>query len=168
MPRIAGIDKSGHLIGSFAEIAYDQALPAGTLLCDGSAISRTTYAGLFAAIGIKWGSGDGTTTFNLPDLRGKFLRGRDHGAGHDPDAAGRAVNSTGGATGDAVGSVQGDGFASHAHDTQGNTGGFATGAAFVAFNLPGTSVDGSGVVMAAGGNETRPKNAYANFVVAYL
>ena len=45
------------------------------LLCDGSAVSRTTYADLFALIGDGFGSGDGSTTFNLPDYRGKFLRG---------------------------------------------------------------------------------------------
>lgn len=45
------------------------------LLCDGSAVSRTTYADLFALIGDGFGEGDGATTFNLPDYRGKFLRG---------------------------------------------------------------------------------------------
>lgn len=45
------------------------------LLCDGQAVSRTTYAELFALIGTNFGSGDGTTTFNVPDYRGKFLRG---------------------------------------------------------------------------------------------
>jgi microcystin-dependent protein len=44
--------------------------PTGWLACDGSAVSRTTYAALFAVVGIAWGSGDGSTTFNLPDLRG--------------------------------------------------------------------------------------------------
>ncbi len=51
-------------------------VPAGTLLCDGSAVSRTVYASLFAQIGTTYGSGDGSTTFNLPDYRGMFLRGR--------------------------------------------------------------------------------------------
>jgi len=45
------------------------------LLCDGQAVSRTTYADLFELIGINFGAGDGTTTFNVPDYRGKFLRG---------------------------------------------------------------------------------------------
>lgn len=44
--------------------------PAGFLLCDGSAISRSTYAELFTAIGTSWGAGDGSTTFNIPDMRG--------------------------------------------------------------------------------------------------
>ncbi len=57
------------------------ALPAGWLLCDGSAVSRTTYASLFAAVGINFGGGDGITTFNLPDLRGRTVIGVGHGTG---------------------------------------------------------------------------------------
>ena len=49
--------------------------PAGWLLCDGSAVSRTTYAALFAVIGTTYGSGDGSTTFNLPNLADKFIQG---------------------------------------------------------------------------------------------
>jgi microcystin-dependent protein len=51
------------------------AAPSGWLECDGQAISRTTYSALYAAIGTTWGSGDGSTTFNLPDLRGRSLIG---------------------------------------------------------------------------------------------
>lgn len=50
-------------------------VPEGTLYCDGSAISRTTYAALFTAISTIYGAGDGSTTFALPDFRGYFLRG---------------------------------------------------------------------------------------------
>lgn len=49
--------------------------PTGFLLADGSAVSRTTYSALFTAIGTTFGAGDGSTTFNLPDLRGIFVRG---------------------------------------------------------------------------------------------
>lgn len=49
--------------------------PAGWLLCDGSAVSRTDYAALFAVIGTTYGSGDGSTTFNLPNLVDKFIQG---------------------------------------------------------------------------------------------
>lgn len=49
--------------------------PSGWLICDGSAVSRTTYAALFAAIGTTYGSGDGSTTFNVPNAQGVFLRG---------------------------------------------------------------------------------------------
>lgn len=56
---------------------------AGWLECDGSAISRSVYAALFNVIGTTWGAGNGTTTFNIPDFRGEFLRGWDHGRGVD-------------------------------------------------------------------------------------
>lgn len=49
--------------------------PSGYLLCDGTAVSRTTYSELFAVIGTSFGAGDGSTTFNLPDMRGKFAEG---------------------------------------------------------------------------------------------
>jgi microcystin-dependent protein len=57
--------------------------PTGYLEANGAAISRTTYAALFAVVGTTFGSGDGSTTFNLPDLRGEFLRGWDNGKGTD-------------------------------------------------------------------------------------
>src|SRR5574343_376051 len=69
--------------------------PGGWLLCDGTAVSRTTYANLFSIIGTTYGAGDGVLTFNLPDLRGQFIRGR-----ADPRA---------------IGSVQAGSLASHAH-----------------------------------------------------
>lgn len=52
-------------------------LPLGYLLCDGRAVSRTSYADLFALIGTTFGAGDGLTTFNLPDLRGRVVAGLD-------------------------------------------------------------------------------------------
>ncbi|MEZ5781808.1 MAG: tail fiber protein [Rhizobiaceae bacterium] len=58
--------------------------PAGWLICNGQAVSRVTYARLFALLGLTWGAGDGATTFNLPDLRGMFIRGWDNGRGVDP------------------------------------------------------------------------------------
>jgi microcystin-dependent protein len=57
--------------------------PSGWLKANGAAVSRVTYASLFAAIGTTYGSGDGINTFNLPDLRGEFLRGWDDGRGVD-------------------------------------------------------------------------------------
>lgn len=59
-------------------------LPSGYLVCSGAAVSRTTFAALFAAISTTYGAGDGSTTFNLPDLRGVFIRGLDVGRGLDP------------------------------------------------------------------------------------
>ena len=57
--------------------------PSGYLKCNGAAVSRTTYADLFAIIGTTWGEGDGSSTFNVPDLRGEFVRGWDDSKGTD-------------------------------------------------------------------------------------
>lgn len=56
-------------------------LPSSWLNCDGAAVNRITYAALFAAIGVTWGVGDGATTFNVPDLRGRSSVGEGQGAG---------------------------------------------------------------------------------------
>jgi phage-related tail fiber protein len=61
--------------------------PTGFLKANGAAVSRTTYAALFAVIDITYGVGDGSTTFNLPDLRGEFIRGWDDGRGVDASRA---------------------------------------------------------------------------------
>jgi len=58
--------------------------PSGWLVANGSAVSRATYSRLFSAIGTTFGVGDGSTTFNLPDLRGEFVRGFDNGRGVNP------------------------------------------------------------------------------------
>ncbi len=76
------------------------------LYCNGQAVSRSDYARLYAAIGNRFGEGDGSTTFNVPDMRGRILRAIDDGAGRDPGAASRTAMGTNGNTGDAVGSVQ--------------------------------------------------------------
>jgi microcystin-dependent protein len=65
--------------------------PDGYLKANGAAISRSTYSDLFAVIGTTFGSGDGSTTFNLPDLRGEFVRCWDDGKGAD---SGRSANSS--------------------------------------------------------------------------
>jgi len=54
---------------------YAATAPTGYLLCDGSAVSRTTYSALFSVIGTTWGAGDGSSTFNLPDTRGRIIVG---------------------------------------------------------------------------------------------
>ena len=92
-----------------------QTPPTGYLVCDGSAISRTTYVNLFLVLGTMYGNGDGSTTFNLPDYRGKFLRGTDNGSGTDPDSFVRQDRGDG-TTGDAVGTQQGDSMQSHNHE----------------------------------------------------
>ena len=68
--------------GMVAPFAVNTA-PTGWLECDGSAVSRATYADLFSALGTTWGVGDGSTTFNVPDARGEFIRGWDNGKGTD-------------------------------------------------------------------------------------
>ena len=90
---------------------------AGWLVCNGDPIDRTKYRLLYQVIGDIHGRGDATTTFNLPDYRGRFLRGVDSGVGRDPDAATRKEAASGGLTGDNVGSVQPHAFSSHAHKT---------------------------------------------------
>ena len=75
-----------------AVLAYASTVaPSGYLLCDGAAVSRTTYADLFTAISTTWGAGDGTTTFNLPDGRGGVLRGTGTGSVNGRDKVGPAV-----------------------------------------------------------------------------
>ena len=86
--------------------------PTGWLKCNGAAVSRTTYATLFAAIGTTYGAGDGSTTFNLPELRGEFIRGLDDSRGID--------------TARALGSAQSDANKSHTHTGSAQSGGAHT------------------------------------------
>ncbi len=78
--------------------------PSGWLLCFGQAISRTTYASLFTTIGTTYGVGDGSTTFNLPDLRGRVVAGEDDMGG---TSANRLTNLSGGLDGDVLGATGG-------------------------------------------------------------
>lgn len=138
--------------------------PTGYLTCDGTAYSRSTYSGLFAAIGTTWGVGDGSSTFNVPDLRGAFTRGS--GAGLNPATR-------------AVASYQSDAFTAHTHGITdnghvhtftGNAQGVGPGGAWPAYSNYATSakittdlaVTGI-VVNNTGGTETVPKN----FAVLY-
>lgn len=67
--------------------------PAGWLLCDGSPVSRSLYAELFAAIGTTWGAGDGVSTFNLPDARGRTPISAGTGAGLTARTVGQTVGA---------------------------------------------------------------------------
>lgn len=162
---IPTIDQTG------AVIAVAGTCPAGTLEADGSAISRTTYNKLFTKIGITHGQGDGSTTFNIPDYRGRFLRGHANGSANDPDRASRTAMNTGGNTGDNVGSIQTSQYTSHTHTYDSITSSASN---------PGTSIattDSAGATKfllktlnasntgSSGGNETRPVNAYVKFCV---
>ena len=161
------------------------AAPYGYLICDGRAVSRTDYPDLFLTLGTSHGQGDVSTTFNLPDYRGRFLRGVDGLAGNDPDKAGRAAANTGGNTGNSVGSVQGDTVQSHAHISgiYGIGSGYSVygDASVAAGNRFGTS-SGSSVSPYTGGpvsdatssniggtprtsSESRPKNVNVNYII---
>ena len=88
------------IIGKIEYIPFS-IVPSGYLKANGAAVSRITYARLFAKIGTTFGAGDGSTTFNLPDLRGYFLRGWDDGRGID--------------SGRVLGSYQADELKAHKH-----------------------------------------------------
>lgn len=90
-------------VGAVIDVAGATA-PLGTLLAYGQAISRTTYADLFAYLGTLYGVGDGSTTFNLPDLRGRTVAGKDNMGG---SSANRLTNQSGGLNGDTLGATGG-------------------------------------------------------------
>ena len=98
-----GSVKSGVPVGTLVDFA-GSAAPTFWILCHGQAISRTTYSVLFAVIGTTYGVGDGSTTFNLPDLRGVVLAGLDNMGG---SAAGRLTSTYYGADPTVLGTVGG-------------------------------------------------------------
>lgn len=156
-------------VGSVIAFAGGNA-PENYLICDGRSLSRAEYPRLFSSIGTAHGSTN-ADTFNLPDYRGRFLRGVDGAASNDPDSASRTAMATGGSTGNSVGSVQADQIASHRHVSairwDSPTSPFTNGGTFT--GVLGGSI-GSGVVATTaltGGTETRPKNAYVNYIIKY-
>lgn len=135
------------------------AIPSGWLECNGQAVSRTAFTELFVLIGTTYGGGDGSTTFNLPDYRGVFLRGIDNGKGYD---AGRVL-----------GSEQEDAFQGHRHKARtlpSSPGGTTNSPVY-----PGGTGENDNVVTAPitdGTNgvprtasETRPKNVSVVFCI---
>lgn len=159
-------------------------IPYGWMLCDGSEISRTEYANLYNAIGVCWGTGDGSATFNLPDLRGMFLRGVSGESENDPDAENRVVlNDNGGNTGNNVGSYQCDAIRNiqgtfAGPDLTDNVGQTQATGAFDKFwtghrearngsdgGNYGFDFDASRVVPVGGDN--RPKNVYVNYIIKF-
>lgn len=139
-------------------------IPTGWLLCDGRALKSTEYFDLSSTLGTSWGDGsddtDDDTDFNLPDLRGMFLRGVDNAAGIDPDSDTRQAIKDGGNMGDTVGTVQ-------AHAT--------TGASFSEDPFNSTSSfdvqyfpkppDAAFSTSSFSGNETRPVNVYVYYII---
>jgi microcystin-dependent protein len=131
--------------------------PTGYLKANGAAISRTTYATLFSAIGTTFGSGDGSTTFNVPDLRGEFARGWDDGRGID--------------SGRTFGSAQGSANLAHTHSisdpghlhsngyAQGSSNGIRGGSGGDVNQLVNTGSAVTGITINnSGDTEARPRN----------
>lgn len=110
-----GVTNPSGIVGEVKAMAT-ATCPAGTLSTNGAAVSRSAYSRLFSEIGTTHGQGDGSTTFNVPNYRGRFLRGVAGGQTIDPDRASRTAMATGGNTGDNVGSVQSDQYRSHNHN----------------------------------------------------
>lgn len=160
---------------------------AGWLYCNGDSISRNDYADLFGVIGTANGNGDGTSTFTLPNLRGTFLRGADGGAKNDPDAAGRTASSSGGNTGDSVGSVQttaigapktvlqtnetGDHTHTANHIPTDNSSYAVVGSYQAIWNGGSGNTDFAGDhthnVVAGGDKESRPVNVYSYYIIKF-
>ncbi|WP_430470755.1 phage tail protein [Thalassospira lucentensis] len=142
----------GSEIGTVSAFAMPTA-PDGWLVCDGSPVSRTEYADLLATIGTVWGHGDEITTFNLPDLRGEFIRGFDDG---------RDVDS-----GRVFGSLQTDDIKQHAHPNNGQTGPINSHGSTYPYRV---AIAGSGTFAAGdtgvfGGDETRPRNIAMTYAI---
>ena len=132
------------IVGEFAR----NTAPTGWLKANGAAVSRTTYAALFAAIGTTFGVGDGSTKFTLPDLRGEFIRGWDDGRGVD--------------SGRVFGSAQADEFESHQHTVYAAAGSFSGAVGVAGGVLVGATGSGS-----AGGTETRPRNVSLLYCIKF-
>jgi phage-related tail fiber protein len=136
------------LTGSVIMWATNSA-PSGYLECNGTAVSRSTYSALFAIIGTTFGAGNGSTTFNLPDMRGEFARGWDNGRGVD--------------SGRAFGSAQAGQLGSHSHSyTYPINGGSGAPGGSGGSTTVGTTGATGGTTNA---NETRPRNIALMFCI---
>ena len=152
-------------------------VPSGYLECNGAAVSRTTYAALFAVIGTQYGAGNGSSTFNIPDLRGEFIRGFDNGRGVD---SGRSVassqsdqNKQHNHSASSSSSVTDPGHTHTMNMNQGNI--ISSGGTFglkdsgtatrINSNSTGISVSTSTSIGNDGGNETRPRNIAMMYVI---
>lgn len=131
--------------GTVAYLAMSTA-PSGWLKANGAAVSRSTYATLFTAIGTTFGTGDGSTTFNIPDLRGEFIRSWDDSRGVD--------------SGRSLGTAQGGQVQNHTHRTSGGGGlnGNSTNAGFAGAGSPNSTYNDTTNPTSGAGAETRPRN----------
>lgn len=144
--------------------------PDGWKLCDGSALDRSgDYASLFSAIGTAFGAPN-ASQFNLPDLRGRFIRGVNGSQtwqNGDSTASSRIASMPGGNSGNNVGSFQMDETKRHSHDIKAyssTAGGSSNN--YVAVSPPVTPIK-TATSQPAGSDETRPKNVYVNFIIKY-
>lgn len=133
--------------------------PDGWMVCDGSAVSRTTYSDLFSTISTTFGTGNGSSTFNIPDLRGIFIRG-----------AGSQLINTITYTG-TLGTKQTDMLQSHQHETTMTdinfTAPFGRGTVASGGVFNGLVSNGRHYTSQIGGTETRPANIALNYIIKY-
>ena len=149
----------------------------GWLVCDGMQVKREDYPALFQAVGVSFGAGDGKTTFHLPDMRGRFLRGVDvedanRANWRDPDHDTRVTSAGGGNTGNQVGSVQDDALQEHLHSTTAINGDSSrsTSMGGLSWRIADRHQAGVGPVIRSPGVkvsnvETRPKNTYVHWII---
>lgn len=157
--------------------------PTGYLLCDGTSYLRATYPNLYAAIQTAFGSADGTH-FNVPDFRGQFLRGVSGTSSNDPDKGSRSAMAPGGNINNNVGSIQTNatkknGLAltdpGHTHPppstnfliNASSAGNYQLGGTGLANAVAATGSAVTGVTLGNGDNETRPINAYVNYIIKF-
>jgi phage-related tail fiber protein len=144
-------------------------VPSGYLELDGSAKSKVTYPELYAFLkdgGATCIYGEAGGNFTLPDFRGRFLRGWDHGAGLDPNAAARTDRGDG-TGGDVVGTKQADAFKSHEHALLYENTGSAGGALVTVLETSASPGILANKALATGGNETRPVNINVLWCIKY-
>ena len=129
------------------------AAPDGWLKANGIAVSRATYSALFSAIGTKYGVGDGSSTFNLPDLRAEFIRGFDDGRGVDVDRV--------------LGSSQADELKTHTHTINEGSANPQSGGALSSGDDYTSIVYKQQTSSSTGGAETRPRNVALLYCIKY-
>ena len=148
--------------GGFIWYGLPSKIPSNCRVCDNSTLAIENFAKLHENLDGAWGTSGGN--LNIPDLRGRFPRGVDGGAGNDPDALDRIGPNTGQNTADKVGSVQEDTFKSHTHTVR--EGRAAEGGSGLTSGDDYTSVAAYiQTTTATGDSETRPKNANVYFVI---
>lgn len=146
-------------VGAVIWVATSTA-PNGFLKANGAAVSRTTYAALFAALGTQFGAGDGSSTFNLPDLRGEFIRGWDDGRGVDSGRSFGSSQTDSTALPNNPFGTSNPGSHNHSYNTnQGTGGGQGGGGADTGSRGDSTGHNGAHTHTINGGDpETRPRN----------